>query len=376
MKTGFDLEKMRAGLQAAGLDAGVVTSLPNVRYCTGIEIQTHACLPLRLQMLVIPVSGSPLLLGCETKETLASQAPEWLDDIRCYREFDKGPMDVLADAIAEMGLTHARLGIEPDWLVVRFWSKLRELCPDASFENVGPILDVLRAIKTPAEVDALRDAYLKTVATIRDAFRATGIGDTETDVSARLRRGLIDRGATNIDFNVVVIEERTPWAHPPATERKLGPGEILRVDVGAAFGLYTSDVGRTASVGHWRPEIREAFDNLAGIREEVIPKLQVGTPIGEIHSRIMGLYPKFGLPTPPIHTLLIGHSLGVEVHEPPIISPDTTTPLTPGMVLNIEPDVRPDGLCLAHECTYLVSDSGIGPIAVPDEDAPLTIDPQ
>ena len=64
VKTGFDLEKMRAGLQAAGLDAGVVTSLPNVRYCTGIEIQTHACLPLRLQMLVIPVSGSPLLLGC------------------------------------------------------------------------------------------------------------------------------------------------------------------------------------------------------------------------------------------------------------------------------------------------------------------------
>ena len=112
---------------------------------------------------------------------------------------------------------------------------------------------------------------------------------------------------------------------------------------------------------------------MAKIRELVIPKLSVGTPIGEVYSRIMDFYPQFSLPRPPIHTLLIGHSIGVEAHEPPILSPNETTPLRPGMVLNIEPDVRPDGLCLTHECTYVVTDDGVKLIAEPD-DAPLVVD--
>ena len=81
--------------------------------------------------------------------------------------------------------------------------------------------------------------------------------------------------------------------------------------------------------------------------------------IGDIYTNIMNSYPRFGMPVPPIHTLLIGHGLGIEVHEPPIIEPSTETKLASGMVLNIEPDVRPNGFCMAHEDTYLVTEEGV-----------------
>ena len=374
-RTGFTVEKMRAALVAAGLDAAVISSLPNFRYTTGIQILSHAALPQRLQMLILPAAGEPVLLACETLEVLQSQAPNWLDDIRTYREFEKGPIDLLAEVLQEKGLNQARLGIERDVLALHFWEQLQQQCPQASFEAIGPLMDKLRAHKEAGEIEALRQAYLRTVAAIRTAFEATRVGDSEAQIAARIRSGLVQRGATQIDFDIVVIGEHSPWAHPPPGQRCLGLGEVLRVDVAATFGLYAADVGRTAVAGRWPPDLRDAFDRLSDIRAQVIPRLEIGLPIGQIYSRIRQCYPRYGLPTPPIHTLLWGHSIGIEVHEPPIISPPEQTPLSPGMVLNIEPDVRPPGLCLTHECAYLVNKSGVELLALPECEAPLVVDP-
>jgi len=374
MRTGFDLEKIQAALAAASLDAAVLTSLPNFRYVTGIDIRNQATLPMRLQMVVVPVSGDPILLACETREVLDEQKPDWLTDIRNYREFQIGPVELLANTLAELRLDRGQIGFERDWLVARYWEQLRELCPGATFADVGPILNELRAIKATIEIDALRNAYLKTIEAIRESFEATQIGDTEAAIAERIRRGLVTRGAANIGFDVVVIGERSPYAHPVPSDRKLAVGEVLRVDVGGVFELYCSDVGRTASAGRWDPAVKDAFDKLAEIRAEVIPTLSVGTPLGEVYTRILSRYPDYGLPTPPVHTLLIGHSLGIEMHEPPTICPTEETPLAPGMVLNIEPDVRLDGLCLTHECLYLVTEAGLELIAEPEEEVPLVID--
>ena len=235
------------------------------------------------------------------------------------------------------------------------------------------VMHELRMIKSPQEIDQLRRAFVKTVEAVGEVFESTVIGDTEAQVADRIHRGLVARGAEQLLFNIVVIGERTPWAHPPPGERALQPGELLRIDVGASFGLYCSDVGRTATAVRWRPELQQAFEALTQLRTEVIADLRPGMPIGDIYSRTMGAYPKFGLPSPPIHTLLIGHSLGIEVHEPPIIEPSTEATLQPGMVLNIEPHVITNDLCMAHEDTYLVTDNGVELIAPLTTDTPLVI---
>ena len=157
MRTGFDLRQMQAALAAASLDGAVISSLPNFRYVTGIDIRNQATLPLRLQMVVIPVSGDPILLACETREVLDEQKPDWLSDIRNYREFETGPVELLAKTIAELGLDNAQIGFERDRLVASYWEQLRKLCPSVTFADVGPILNGLRAIKAPVEIEALRN---------------------------------------------------------------------------------------------------------------------------------------------------------------------------------------------------------------------------
>ena len=375
MQTGFELGKLRQILRRLRLEAAVISSVPNIRYCSGIVIETQDCIPLRLAMLVVPVDDEPVFIAAETREALAWQAPDWLEDIRCYREFDRSPIQVLSKVLSEKNLDSGTLRVEKDHLVARFWEDLQDNCPKATYHDVGPTLDGLRMIKTPAEVESLRKAFVQTVGAIGDAFLATRVGDTEIRVAERIRQALVKRGATRLEFIIVVIEERSAWAHPPPSQRALAPGEILRVDVGAAFGHYLADVGRTAAAKSWPPEIRQAFDALERIREKVIPTLRPGLAVEEIHSRITGLYPRYNLPTPPIHTLLIGHGLGIELHEPPIICPGIKTRLTPGMVLNIEPDARPNGRCLAHENAYLVTHQGVEQLAPLPQDSPLVIDP-
>lgn len=373
MKTGFRLQEFVSRLDEAGLDGAVITSFANFRYVTGVDILSHACLPLRLQMVVVPVHGDPVLLACETGETLTEQAPGWLRDIRCYREFDASPIDALIEVLKETRIVGGRLGYENESMPAHYWERLRGGCPQAEFQPVGPILDSLRAIKSAEEIVSLRAAYENTVASIREAFEATCIGDSEADVAARIGSGLTARGATHIDFNIVVVGERSPWAHPPPSDRKLGAGEVIRVDVGVTFGLFAADVGRTAAAGQWPLAAKEAFDGLARVREEVLPYVEPGISFGDLYTRFMDLYPQFNLPRPAAHTLLIGHSIGVEVHESPILSPTENAFLEPNMVINIEPDVRPDGLCLTHECTHVVTSNGLDLIASP-ADAPMIID--
>ena len=374
MRTGFQLDELRTRLRRADLDAAVITSVANIRYTTGIVIQSHQVLPLRLMMLIVPVEGEPVFLGCETRETLTSQAADWLCDIRCYREFDVSPIRLLSDTLMDMNLQESRLGIETDALVASFWEQLRELCPRAKWRNVGPVMDRMRMVKSTLEIEQLRDAYTGTVASIAEAFTATRVGDSEREIARRIHRGLVEHGADQVAFNIVVIEDRTPWAHPPPGDSRLAAGQIVRVDVGATFGLYCSDVGRTAAVGHWRPDVRQVFDSLRLVRETIVPSLRPGMRVGDIQPKIMQLFPRFGLPEPSLHTMLMGHGLGIEIHEPPIIKPSTDTELTPGMVLNIEPDVRPDGLCLAHENTFLVTDENVELLAPLANDSPLLID--
>ena len=373
MNTGFELEKMTSALRQAGMDAAVITSVPNLRYSTGIVLQAHLILPLRLMALVVPADGDPVLIACETMETLTSQAPDWLKDIRCYREFDKNAIQAVQEVLAEKKLLGSRIGIEKDYLVTRFWEQLRHDCPRATYLDVGPVMHELRMIKSPHEIDELRRAFVNTVEAVQETFESAEIGDTEAQVADRIHRGLVARGAKQVLFNIVVIEERTPWAHPPPGERALQPGELLRIDVGASFGLYCSDVGRTAAAVRWQPELQQAFEAVNQIRTEVIADLRPGMRIGDIYSQTMGAYPKFGLPAPPIHTLLIGHSLGIEVHEPPIIEPSTETTLTSGMVLNIEPHVLTNGWCMVHEDSYLVTEDGVELLAPLTTDTPLVI---
>lgn len=351
------VERLQIAMRDAGLDAVIAASPENYAYVGGFVVPSHSLMRWRHAMVVVTADGRTALLTVDMEEsTVRSKAADGTD-IRVWGEFTDNAMAVLADLLADMGLTNAHIGVEMDfWPAGDFTQLSGEFLPKARFEPANALLDRLRQIKTPEEIDILRQLSRIADRAITDAYGAVRAGMTEMDLAGALTSNVYRYGAEDFRLMIVATGERSEYPNVGPTERVLQPGDLCRVEIFPKIAGYHAGVCRTAVVGEAPDRPREIWRNLSDCTHMLLDRMKPGASAREIYDTFIAKFSALGLPA----IDFVGHGIGVHLHEEPYLGKYGDAELQAGMVLGIEPLVygRGMGFGLQNKDMVAITEAG------------------
>ena len=159
--------------------------------------------------------------------------------------------------------------------------------PKLVVRDAHPILDSLRTRKSPAEVAMLRRAIDLTGGGLREVMRALKPGMMEYEVEAMFQSAF-RRGGGDGDAFVAIVGSgpNSTQYHYNANDRRIGKGEVIVMDVGAAFGGYTADVTRTLPAnGRFSPEQRAVYQIVRDAQEAAAKVAKPGAHVRRLARR-------------------------------------------------------------------------------------------
>lgn len=347
------LAKVQQALRDHALDALVAVSPWNVHYTAGTSFLTQRTIPERLGMVVALPEREPIFIYCTIEEGHVREE-SWLRESRGYTEFADNPILILAGVLRENGVDRGRIGIEKRYVVAKYDEDLRGELPEAQFAASDDIFDRMRAVKTPEEIEFLGQRALWTDAAIRTAFAQARIGDTERSIGDRMVAETRKHGANGLLHLVLATGPNNLKVHHAPTDIRIEPGGVIRTDFGMFWGAYVSDIARTVFVRPPRADQLELYKHLEAIHQAVIAAMKPGARCSDLYHLCAGEFAKRGLDFTMPH---IGHSVGLGVHEFPMLHPFNHYELEPGNVLMLEPLVTgPDGHYHTEDMVVITED--------------------
>jgi Xaa-Pro aminopeptidase len=313
------IARLRAEANGLGVATFLVTRPVNVRYLTGFE-SSNAALVVGRDLVVLATDGRYV------------EAARALADV----EVVQAERNLLSWLGTRLGvLAEAPIAFEADHVTVAGHESLSvegvELVP-----TTGVVAN-LRAVKEEPELAAIRRAARVTDAAYERVAREQLVGRTEAEVAWRLEQVLHEEGADALAFPVIVAagpNAALPHHHPGA--RKIGVGETVIVDAGAEVDGYCSDCTRTFATGPLPDTLRRAYALCHSAQESARVAVRAGAAASEVEAIARTRIEESGL-APVLHGL--GHGVGLEVHEQPVLRRESTDTLVAGNVVTVEPGV-------------------------------------
>lgn len=345
-------------MHQAGLDALVAFSMENVYYSSGTMLLTQRSIPTRLAMTVWRPDGGATMIVCSIEEVQV-RAESWIKDVRTYTEFVESPIAALTRLLTEMNLLRGRIGLEMRYLAAAYFRELAGLVPNAQFVDGDTIFDRARVIKSPEEIELMRRGASATDNAIRIAFESAQIGTSELSMSTMMGNQLLKTGADGVAFVVMTTGENSRLAHPQPSANQIRPRDVVRTDFGGYYGSYYggyySDIARTAVAGRPDDKQGDAYKQLFEVHDLILRNVKPGVRACDLFELCRKSFADRGLTFRSPH---IGHNIGISVHENPMLNPQTTEELRPGMVMAIEPVHIRDGFIYHIEDEIVVTESG------------------
>jgi Xaa-Pro aminopeptidase len=323
----------------SGVDALVVTHLPNVRYLTGFSGSNG--------VLVVARDAGDDRIGTDGRyvDQLAGEAPGLravIDRATLAATLDAGP--------------HGRLGVEAS-LTLGEAEELRS-------RGLEPVLltglvERLRSVKDAGELALLVEACRVTAEAMDALAGEIRVGATEVRLARRLEQLFGELGAEDRAFDTIVAGgPHSAIPHHQPGSRPLETGDLLVIDAGARMGGYHADMTRTFVVGRppapWQAEIHAAVEEAqARATEAYLPAARVR----DIDAIARAVVAAHGYGEAFTHGL--GHGVGLEIHEAPIVGTSSTGTIVPDMAITVEPGVYLPGRGgVRIEDTLVVADAG------------------
>ena len=268
---------------------------------------------------------------------------------------DRGnPVDVLAEALLERGLGEACIGAEMRHIQALYLERLQALLPRASFVDAEPVLWQMRMRKSAEEVSRLRVAARAASRAAEAAFKNAYVGMSELDMERIVAKAIVDQGCRYEWLEIGFGPKGALTVSP--TSCQLQEGHIIRLDIGASYRGYISDISRVAAFGKVSARAEWAHGVILRANQALFRAVRPGARPGELRQLVMNIMNEEGL-TPLIP--MAGHGLGRGAHEPPFLLEQEHTILEPGMVITVEPTIRLPGVGSVNiEDVLLVTEDG------------------
>src|SRR5262245_54826360 len=354
-------------MEERGLDALLVTENLNVRYFSGYLSMLWVS-RFRVMAALLPRDPSlgPTLIvpGQETGNALATS---WIADLATYPDQEE-PVPYLASAIREK-VAAGRIGLELGFghrlgMTVEQLEALRRELSGVELVSGTPLIQAVKMVKSPAEVERVRRACEISQAGVRAGWEALRPGMTEKELAAVMSSTMYAEGAEfgpQPSFLVYMSgPDRYQTLNALASDKPIVEGDLVLIDGGAVYGGYSTDFIRQASLGEPTADQRRWFEIAIEANEAAVAAIRPGVTGADVYEAGVAVFEREGLMD--FNALnIVGHGTGMEIHELPWLGERDTvysaeTVLEPGMVVCIEPVIAgmdgPDW----HSGAFIVED--------------------
>ncbi|MDO4707144.1 MAG: Xaa-Pro peptidase family protein [Porphyromonadaceae bacterium] len=283
----------------------------------------------------------------------------------------------------------SRLALELDELSYTDILRQHKLAPQAELHNATYILREARMVKTPAEIEAIRQTAAAHMAVYQQIPQLYKLGMTEVGFQIEIERAMRLGGSSGIFrtfgsameiymgslLSGVNAAEPSPYdfalggsgssALPlGATERIIQEGTTVMIDMAGNYGVYLSDMTRTYSVGRLPDAAYRLHQLSVDMHRDLVQWARVGLSCTEIYDRAIAQVEAAGAADyfmgASQKAQFVGHGLGLQINELPVLMGRSRDVLLPGMVIAYEPKfVLPDVGAVGVENTYLVTEQGL-----------------
>jgi Xaa-Pro aminopeptidase len=240
-----------------------------------------------------------------------------------------------------------------------FIAKLKEAAPDALILDLDPVLNLLRAVKSPREIAVIRDATCIAGLGIMEAMRDARPGMREYELQADAEYVFKKSGALGAAyFALIATGGNTYYTHYNRNTATLVDGDLVQFDYAPDYKYYQSDVTRVFPAnGKFTPLQREAYEIYLKLYRAVMtsiqPRLTPAEVVKAAVAKMDTILASYTFTDPKIEKAArafvenyrrqsanarsLGHAVGLEVHDP---GQQAGAPLEPGQIFTIEPQFR------------------------------------
>ena len=372
-------------MDANGLDGLIGTRLENVYYLSGVWNVSQTLFPFDSQCYAVVARDrlrepTVVISTGDWDQTLpSSSAPLKTVHYGTFFREDRGATDLDADesklkaqtieraprkdalealvvALEELGLAGRRVGIDEKAFNVAYRTELARQLPKLEVTDASGVLREIRMIKTEEEVRRLRRSAAVTERAIAAAASIARPGVTERQLATEFRRSVVSQGGIPT-FCLLRFGRNAPLGQIPSDETQLKPGDAIWFDVGSLTEGYWSDLARIYVLGEPSEKVRRYYQAALAGEDLAFEIGRPGLSVREFFERVMACVREAGIPHYRRHHL--GHGIGVEVYDPPLLAPADEHVIEAGMVLNVETPYYELGWGGVHvEDPFLVGESG------------------
>jgi len=265
----------------------------------------------------------------------------------------------LANYVAELALDKKikRIGFDSRHLSIAQFRSLKKHLKSARLVTIDSVVEALRAIKTKKELSLIKKAIKINLKCYQYLGRIIKPGLTERQILNKLESYVKAQKASFSFPPIIASGPHASYPHAKVTNRKLRRGEVLLADLGIEVQGYKSDLTRMFFLGKIPESVKEAYRLVCQAQACAILAIKPGQRADKIDQQARNFLKQNKLDKFFSHSL--GHSIGLEVHENPTLSPKNQTILKEGMVFTVEPGVYlPDQFGIRVEDMILVTAKG------------------
>lgn len=369
------LNRVRSLLNDQGMSALVVRAPDNILYLTN-----YWCMK-GYDAVVFPREGEATLIAIEP-QLADAERNAWTKDIRLFKSYhptDPRPpqyraLDLALHVLKERGLTD-KVGIElnmgtqasdrmvgepttPTQTYFEAFDKVAGEVVDAT-----PLLNEVRAIKTPQEIERMRLANELAALAMEHTRHHMRAGMKESEVGGMYESfvhgvGVGYKGKVEMARAFTLVWSGKGIATFTATgDRPIKKHEPTLFEIWVCVDGYWTDLTKNVCPGELTPEYHKLLDLLLRVFDEAVSHARHGASFPELDRLIRARIAEGGYPGQPSHPIC--HGVGARAHEPPYAHQAGSGSMKKGMVLAIEPGIYWEGGGgLRLEDDFLITDNG------------------
>jgi len=378
------IKNFQLSLREMDLDGAFILQNTDLFYFSGT---------IQSSVLFIPQQGEPVLMVQKGLKRARHESP-------LKHVFPATGRGQIKKVLRDFGfLDLKKIGLEMDVLPINLYFRYQQTFPENDWLDVSGIIQKLRMIKTPYEVEQIRSAARilhKGYLDIKEIIRE---GMTELEIDGHLaliaRReghmGILRMRGWNQEMTYAHVlsgesgatvsfldsphggKGNTPAMAQGASFRRIGKNEPIGIDYGVGINGYLADQFRTFVIGDLPADLMRAHDCSVEIHSLFVKEAIPGVSCSDLYRLALKKAEKTGFGE---HFMgygegkvrFVGHGLGLEIDEHPILAPRFNQRLEPGMVIALEPKfVFPDKGVVGLEDDYLVTATGVERITLTDQ---------
>jgi Xaa-Pro aminopeptidase len=319
------LKKFKEQLKSKNIDGALIHNIHNVRYLSSYTSD---------DAFLLITEGTSYFI---TDPRYTEQAEKECPDFEIFNWRSRGTD--LSDSILEIGEKEKikRLGIEDESISLKEFKQIEKKLT-VEFVPISGMVENLRKIKQPEEIENLKKACQISDRVFEKILNEIKVGVTEKELSAKLSYYLKLEGSDARGYeNIFISGPRTSLLHGIPSERTIKEGDLVLMDYGAGYKGYLSDMTRTVVVGKATEEQREIYQIVKQSEEDLISAIKDNVPVKELYEASIAAmkntkYFKY-------HYSGVGHGIGLAVHEKPFLSPKSDDIIQENNVVTTEPGI-------------------------------------